>query len=443
MKNASLILFLLVLSLISTWYWSGVTSVPFHPDESTFLFLSSDLNTLLRQPMALVWESNPTSVDGTNALRSARYRYWLLDAPLGRYLVGMGRVLAGEPALPVDWDWGKSWAENQQSGALPSPRLLLAGRLAPAALFPLSVLLLFLTTRRVTNSFTAWVAALLMAGSSLVLLHTRRSVSEGPLLFTTSLMLWSLVKTEERPWLTAFAAALATAAKHTLAAFAPIGLLAVLLPQRSTAVATFSSRIRQVAFFTILFTAAIFLLNPFLWKEPVQAFEASITARQNLVQAQVSDRPGQELNTPARRLASLVGALYFSPIQTAEVRNYQAETLAQDTAYLSNPLHTLFRSSQAGVLLLIFNLVGFGFGCAAVRRAPARQRGLLLLLAAALVQTLALLALIPLPWQRYYLPLVPLNCFWTAYGLDTLRRAVVASGKALIFKQAPPIGTRG
>ena len=42
------------------------------------------------------------------------------------------------------------------------------------------------------------------------------------------------------------------------------------------------------------------------------------------------------------------------------------------------------------------------------------------LLLSTLALTIAILALLTLPWQRYVMPLVPLTCLWIAYSLDTL-----------------------
>ena len=45
---------------------------------------------------------------------------------------------------------------------------------------------------------------------------------------------------------------------------------------------------------------------------------------------------------------------------------------------------------------------------------------MILLLAATILQTLTLLAFVPLPWQRYYLPVVPYACLWAAVGIEQL-----------------------
>jgi hypothetical protein len=438
----SLLLFLLVLAAISAAYLSGVAAVPFHPDESTQLFTSGDVELLLKQPADLFWRA-----ESENDLRQ---RYRELDAPFTHYLIAGGRWLAGLPALPVDWDWSKTWQENQQAGALPSPELLLAGRFAVAALFPFSVLFLFLATRRVTNEFTAWTAALLLASNTLVLLHTRRAMAEGGLVFTVTLTMWVLVKARKRPWLAAIPAALAFCAKQSLLALAPVGILAVLWPLAQEPVKLTRNRsirlFSQSLLFGAIFIVIVVSLNPFLWAEPVPAFQAAMRSRQALASAQVGDRTEQALNTPGRRIISLVGSLYLTPPMIAETSNYLANTRAAETAYLANPLHTLFRTIPGGGLLLMIGLSGFILcGLRVVKPGEPARHGLILLLAATLLQSLALLVLIPLPWQRYYLPVVPFACLWTAYGANPIKelvfRAIVTRSTSSLKKTSlkPPV----
>jgi len=423
-QQASLPLFLIVLALITVGSLNGVMSIPFHPDESTQLFTSGDTELLFHRPASLFWRMENEY--------DLRQKYRQLDAPLGHFIIAAGRWAAGLPALTVDWDWSKGWQENEQAGALPSAAMLKASRLAVALLFPFSVLFLFLATRRVTNEFTAWTAALLLATNALVLLHTRRAMAEGVLLFALTLTLWTLVKAEKRPWLTAIPAALGFCAKQSLAALAPVGLLAVLWPPGISNQALTRQEIfrlvRQALLYGITYLAIIFLLNPFLWSQPVPALQAAFRSRQELARAQVKDRPEQALNTPGRKIIGLVGSVYFTPPMIAEVGNYLENTRAAETAYLANPLNTLFRSIPAGAALLIAGLFGFLLcGLRVMRPGHSNRRVLVLLLAATLLQTLALLALIPLPWQRYYLPVVPYACLWAAYGLDQIKELVFSA----------------
>ena len=353
------------------------------------------------------------------------------SCPLTRNIIAAGRWIAGEPALPVDWDWGKSWQENEQQGALPSSGLLLAGRYAVGALFPLTLILLFLTAMCVAGERAAVIAVLLMAGNALVLLHTRRSMAEGALLFTQTLSLWALVSFERRRWGTAIPAALAFSAKQTLAAMMPVSFLAVIWrPGSSHHEDANKNRVdllRQGAVYCSLLIAVTLLLHPFLWEQPIPALKAGATARQQISGAQQADRPEQTLNTIDKKIIGMIGSLYLTPPIFAETSNYTNETRGAEQAYLSNPLHSLFRSLPAGAALLALNLFGFAAALGDLRRAESTiQRRLALLAAATLLQTVGLLIFIPLPWQRYYLPLIPYACLWTAYGINALIQFVVS-----------------
>ena len=95
------ILLPVIILALSLAYLGGLASVPFHPDESTQIFMSADIDTLFSNPPDLFWSAAKT--------QDVRQTYHELDAPLARYLIGFGRKIAGLPALPVDWDWSKSW----------------------------------------------------------------------------------------------------------------------------------------------------------------------------------------------------------------------------------------------------------------------------------------------------------------------------------------------
>ncbi|MEJ2447783.1 MAG: hypothetical protein P8Y37_07555, partial [Anaerolineales bacterium] len=108
--------------LLAIFYILTLPSLPFHPDESTHLYMSKDLFRYFRDPLALSWDRN-AQLDSEERIRA-------IDAPLAKYLIGTARGLFSVPALPADWNWSASWSENKQAGALPTDRQLLAARAA-------------------------------------------------------------------------------------------------------------------------------------------------------------------------------------------------------------------------------------------------------------------------------------------------------------------------
>jgi hypothetical protein len=406
-----------LLILLTAFALSGAGNVPFHPDESTQLYMSRDFELLLRDPSSLAWTPGQAG-DGRAHLR-------LVDAPLTKYLLGLGRNLVGLPALPSDWDWTKTWEQNQTAGALPDPRLLLAGRLTLTLLLPCSLFLVYQIGTRLHGALTGLLALLLMGLNALVLLHDRRAMAEAALTFGVLLLLWSCLTAKRPPWLVGLGLAIAFNAKQTGLVLLPVGLLAVAWPdpERQSGRLSGWPRIASAWVQTlVVFGLVTFLLNPFLWRQPLQAVRAAITERQQLQTKQIADLkrllPEVALDSPGRRLAALLANLYFTPPAFAEAGNYSLQTQASEHAYLANPVHQVLRGLPGGSLMFALNLLGIGLACLRLRFAgPQRRYALTILLLASLCLGLGLFWLAPLPWQRYVLPLAPLTCLWTAYAL--------------------------
>jgi len=417
---------LLATLMISIVYWSGIPSVPFHPDESTNIFMSGDLDTLFSQPDQLSWQPNREE--------DLKQHYRELDAPLDRYLIGIGRkLLANLPPLAVDWDWSKSWQENQVAGALPDLRLLIASRLGVAWLFPISLILLYLTARRLGSPFMAWSTFLLFSSNALILLHTRRAMAESALVFNILFTLWALTRFDRHPWLLAVPVALAFNSKYSSVALIPLGLIAILWPSTKYSF-TVIRRLRDAVWFMIMIASITFLLNPFLWKMPVQALRSAIQTRQQLIHNQQTDLaridPDLVLNTFPERLEGQLVHLYMTRPFIADIGNYLTDTQTVEDAYLANPLHQLLRGMIPGSALLIFSILGF---ILAIRSSwgwkNITQRHLTLLCIGTLLQFIALGVFFSLPFQRYCLPMVPFSCLWVAYALEKCVQAIRSSSR--------------
>jgi 4-amino-4-deoxy-L-arabinose transferase-like glycosyltransferase len=398
--------------LISLLYWAGNPTVPFHPDESTQIFMSGDVETFIGETTRLYWD--PSKSD------DPRQVYRLLDAPLSREMIGIGRSLFNIPATPVDWNWSLGWADNFQTGALPSDNLLQIARLSVDWLYPVSLLFIYLAGKKISGPRLGLIALVMLAGNALVLLHTRRAMAESALLFGAVFSLWGVLVTSSKTWLAAIPAALAFAAKQSGAAFLFIPFLAIFVQKwkekRQLAV--------QLILALILTALITFFLNPVLWSNPVPAVAASISARLDLSQRQVNEFrqaiPGLVADSLSDRLGALLANLYFSPLQFNEVGNYLEQTRQSETIYLSSPLNTLLRSLAGGGILLFLSLVGIVLTLNQLRKKGlAVGRSLVILLFSTMVVTLALL-LLPFTFQRYVIPLVPLTTLLAAYPLDQL-----------------------
>jgi hypothetical protein len=412
--------FILALAIYALVYWGGVSTVPFHPDESSYLFMSSELKTVLTNPSSMYWIARITSED-------AGKRQWLrlLDPPLAHIAAELGRSAAGLPPLPRDWDWGETWDYNQRAGVVPSAELLQAGRMAVAALFPFSLAFFFFAARRAAGPFTAWAAVILMAANALLLLHTRRVMAEGILIFAIAFFLWTLLAAHKHPWLAAIPAALAFLAKQSLAPLALVGLLGVLWPAQPGR--GWGVRARQALLFVVIYAALIFAFYPIAWRQPLRVLADMAEKRQYLAEIQLDKYGNAAISSLGERAAAMARQVYFAAPTFYEDPKYKDVTRASEAAYLANPLHALLRSAPGGGLLLALTLVGMAcFGWQVRRRPSPAQRAPALLWITFLLQAVALLAAVPLEWQRYYLPLIPLVCFWAAAGLDVFRRWIAA-----------------
>jgi 4-amino-4-deoxy-L-arabinose transferase-like glycosyltransferase len=408
--------FLILLALLTAFYVRGLPVVPFHPDESTQLYMSADFEQLLTNPLELAF--NPNVQD------NMEQHYRLIDAPLTRYLLGFGRAIGGLQPLTADWDWSKTWDENMQAGALPGEELLYAGRLAITLLLPLGLVFLYLTGRQVGDGITGLSAGFFLGLNALVLLHGRRAMAEGLLIFGVAFLLWSLFQSDKRPWLTGLAMAIAFNAKQSTLALLPVGLIAHpwLSGQASIDFKRIGANIAQYLGVFILLT---FALNPVFWNSPVQTIQIAIHERQDLLERQVADiqrlAPEKVLDSPGERLVAILANLYATPPMFYEVGNYIEETQSAEVEYLKNPGHDLFRGLAGGGIMLFITLFGVATSLFKLRSPNGnKRRAITLLSLASAAQFSALLLAVPLPWQRYIIPLVPFMALWAGIGLADL-----------------------
>jgi hypothetical protein len=398
----------IVTLLVSIIYWIGVAAVPFHPDEATQIFMSSDLEIFFRQPSDTFWQPQP--LDGL------RQHYRLVDAPLTRWLIGFGRMVSGQPALAVDWAWNKSWEENQAAGALPDPGLLLVSRFSVAWLFPITLFMMFRIGDKLGGARLGWIAFILLDINALVLLHTRRAMAESALLFAAVFFLWALLYWRKHPWLIAIPLALAS--KQSTALLALVGLAAIFLPEDP--LRRFRTRLLHAAAYAGIFLILLLLLNPYLWNRPFEAAWSAWDARQQLVEIQVKSLreviPHLVPDTLPKTFLGLMVNLYLTEPAVGDVGNYTAYTEQAAFAYFSNPLHNLLRDTTGAGLLFALTIVGFLLAIRDMLKLSLPARGdLVLLIMANLLQFISVMFFVPLAFQRYVIPLVPFACLWSAY----------------------------
>jgi hypothetical protein len=415
----------LLVSLTGHYLW-GVNLVPFHPDESTQLFMSEDFDLAISNPLKMAWAPEEPITTAS--------RYRQLDAPLTRYLLGFGRYLFSLPALKADWEWSATWEDNQQLGAVPDEQLLLVGRFTIASLFPLSLILLYLIGLTLGGRLLGFTIVLIFGINALILLHTRRAMAEGAMVFSLILAFYALINADKRPFIAGLAVALAFSAKQTAIALLPVGLLAACwIPNKYD-----KKTINNAGLYFVGFLVLTLFMNPFLWRQPINAFNEAVKQRQILLERQVNATgiiaPAQVLHSPSERIAVSIAQLSIAPPVFSEFGNYRENTASDEAQYLNYLGHRLGRSPSSAGLIMGFFLLGM---VATLRRLLIRERirrSTFLILLSQLSIFAVIIAAIPLAWQRYSVPLIPGFAIFVglglAWGIENSRR-LVANGSLM------------
>ncbi len=418
-SHARVLVGLCALVAYGIWISLGVDQVPFHPDESSLLYQSRDFELWLTDPLSLAWDSTvPDDYDQV---------YRALNAPLTKYVLGIGRRIMGygPDAVSTDWDWSKTWQENKASEAFPEDKLLFGSRLSVTLLLPFSLLLIYRSAYSLKGKRLGYIAALLLATNALILLHDRRAMAEGVLTFGVCLAILGMLEADRRPWLAGLGAAVATMAKYSCAPLLLANFLACAwIPAQESS--KYLKIFKNLLIFALVAAISMVILSPIAWTHPIQALAQIWDARQEFVQQQVETLrillPAHVLETLPARVAIMLGHLYLTPLQFEEIGNYHPQIAAMSELYLANPIHTLLRNAVGAGLALFLTILGIAAGIRhthAIKDGYAKRK-LMLLISATALQTLALLIANPLPYQRYWIPVVPFICVWMAYGVEEI-----------------------
>ena len=403
---------ILVIVAICIPYFIGVASVPFHPDESTQIYMSSDFELFFKDIKSLYYTPNSNTDPKTT--------YRLLDAPLTRYIIGVGRTITQTDPLQNDWSWSSSWSENVANQSLPDNQQLLVSRYSTSILFPFSLLLMFFIGKKIKGDWTGWVAMILFATNGLVLLHTRRAMAESALLFTLLLALWMLLYCYKNKWLIAIPISLAFLAKQTTSFLFPAGIFVLILPFREI-FSQWKNMLKNIFLFITVSILIIFLFNPFLWKNPVQSIQAAVETRKgfSLRQSEEIDQinPDQYLSNISERFIAIISQTFIAPPAFEDIGNYHEEIEPTAIAYFNNPLNKLFRGFFYGGICAILSSLGLAITIRNIRGLSHDSTILLISFALAFLTCF----LFVLPFQRYYLILIPFICLFSAIAIDKTR----------------------
>jgi hypothetical protein len=383
--------------------------------------MSSDVETLFSDPASLFFQS---TLQG-----DARQNYRLLDAPLNEYVIGFTRWLVNANSLPVDWDWSQDWQWNNNQGALPSDRLLVASRWSLAIFTPISILLLFFAGKRLGGWLCGLLAAGLLAFNPLILLHTRRAMAESLIIFSVCLWLWSIQRKENK--FQGVIAFICFNAKQSLLALVPAALLSPAYPDNRSAKFSIKKCLGMIFINGLLFIGLTYLANPVMWKDPFTVGQKMIEERQDFTRKNLAEwqvvAPEQVLDSPAERLVVMVFQLFFSNPAVDEIANYRQEILPQTENYFRLFGSNFLSGLVWGAIFVVLALFGLVLLVVSAFKPHSTNREIHLILIGFGLQLLLLLLTIPLPYQRYWLPVFPFFCLFSAFGVTKLIFQVKAS----------------
>ena len=445
-----------LLLLLTIYILSGINLVPFHGDESAFILMSEDYDKIVKQGDLRRILFDPAG--------STKQNIRLSTGPILAFSIGFARDITNTEGPMNKWLWGATWEENIILGNMPSPQLLRLARTCSALMGALGIVLFFMVARQFFPSrLAAWLATLLLATHGDILVNFRRAMQEGPKFFFLILTLYiaahilkdfQSMKTRRYLYvLLGVASGLTLAAKQdTAPMLIAIYLALALIPvwKKDTARTILinvlylgAATILAIAFFLAFmpvfwnwwesvvvltgFAAVLFQLPvwnidraakplalagcvliigmtlafPTLWRRFPAPLNIMIKTRESILGGQVNyykDNNLFYLNTAKNKMKFLLETTLSSKVMYMEAPSFDIPPVHEQIAAYEDSLI----SGRTGSLLadgLVAVLVVIG-GWSLLRQFNAES----LFIYSLLITTgILLFAMVPLPWQRYFL----------------------------------------
>jgi 4-amino-4-deoxy-L-arabinose transferase-like glycosyltransferase len=422
------------LLLLAIFVFAGTMLAPFHGDEAMHIYTSKDYATAFieGQPDKLL-VNPPYNIDSDPRLR-------LLNGSVMRYSVGLAWQLAGLskndlPPAP-GWDWGLYYDQNVSTGHRPSDTLLSAARVVSSLYLVASIIAMFGIGWQFKGRWMAWLVSGLYTLNPIILLNGRRALVESALLcFGLLLMGVALRIAHKRAnsepvgwgwWIgLVITSALTLASKYSgtifvAAAFGGIFIADVIrfiqswkfAPLRNGTAALFGSG--------LLAMGLLIALSPALWSDPIARAQDLGAMLAEQVQIVVDIQPDAP-TTIGQRIEGMVNQPFIAAPQFFEQASWAdaAPITAEIQNYMNSPLSGIQFGRLFGILLTLLTEIGI-IAALWPRLRPYSSWGLSAVVIVWLLVTIANLLINPLPWQRYYLALIPLDTLLAGIGLFAL-----------------------
>ena len=407
----------------------GIASTPFHGDEGMQVYATIDYYTAFveHHPQDLI-TNPPYIIDSRPHLR-------LINGSVQRYLAGLAFYLRGytvrDLPLAPGWNWGLSYDDNVAGGWLPQADMLNLARVVSMWFFAVSVLAVAGIASLFHRRVIFYGATTLYALHPVLLLNGRRAMMEGTMLCFGLLTVWVAMGMIERwervgwvrlwQWIAlAVSGGFTLASKHTGAiflvacwTFIGITLLISIKPH-------WKRSIIGIGLWGLSGMVAIlvfWVLSPALWNAPLARFQDLLATRNELLNIQVSIDPIAPTSLWQRGVA-LLQAPYLTQPMYYELHSWESTPTiqAQIQHYTQSALGGYALGGGWGVLLTGLAI----WGALRLGQYPRYRLSLLVWLG----WTCLALMLNPLPWQRYYLPYLPIFALLSAIGLDAITKDI-------------------
>ncbi len=417
--------------VLAGYVLAGTSEAPFHGDESTQIYMSRDYayQFIDRDYNKLAYNPTPQN--------PAEQNLRLINGTINKYLIGFAWHFNGMSISDVNeqWDWGADWNYNQQNGHAPSSALLMAARWPSAILLAAGVAVMFALGRALGGKWTPFIASLYYALNPALLLNGRRAMMEGSFIFFSLLVVlvgvWLLEKPSlRRAILLGLVSGFALASKHTSIFTVGAVFVAILLHLIYQSVRSEDdySVVDYVLLPYLAIAAAIvfgtfFALNPAWWGDPAGRAQTVLQLRQELLAGQTAAFGGY--THFGDQLAGFLRQSLVVLPQYYEVSSWQSFISDQISRYETS----LWRGvsvggSNVGALVLCGIIAAGVWGLFTLRSSKGAGEttgGIRWLIGLwGLVIIITTLALTPLEWQRYYLPVYPVIGVLAGLGVDTL-----------------------
>jgi len=158
--------------------------------------------------------------------------------------------------------------------------------------------------------------------------------------------------------------------------------------------------------------------SPALWNDPLPRLGDLLAVRTELLTIQVGGVPTGPMSLEMR-LAFLFLQPFAAPLMQYEVQAWAGVTSinAEAAAYLASPLSGWHWGMIGGLVATGIAFVGVVGLLIALWRSPLEGRSAAVGLLIWLLGTMIAMLTNPLPWQRYYLPLIPISAVLVGVGL--------------------------